>query len=50
MNAVITSSSSSHVELRSFAVEAADAEVGVLLDRAAPRRSAQSAGHECYGC
>ncbi len=37
MNAVISVVSSSHVELRSLAVEAADAEVGVLLDRLAPR-------------
>ena len=34
MNAVISVVSSSHVELRCLAVEAADAEVGVLLDRA----------------
>ncbi|MGD0376629.1 MAG: DUF6519 domain-containing protein [Streptosporangiaceae bacterium] len=34
MNAVISVVGSSHIELRSLAVEAADAEVGVLLDRA----------------
>ena len=33
MNAVITVVGSSHIELRSFAVEAATAEVGVLLDQ-----------------
>jgi hypothetical protein len=40
MNAVITVVGSSHVELRSLAVEAADAEVGVLLDRAATQAPA----------
>jgi hypothetical protein len=40
MNAVVTVVGSSHVELRSLAVEAADAEVGVLLDRAAAQAPA----------
>jgi hypothetical protein len=39
MNAVVTVLGSSHVELRSLAVEAADAEVGVLLDRAAAQQA-----------
>jgi Family of unknown function (DUF6519) len=34
--AVITVTGSQHIELRSFCVEAADQEVGILLDRAAP--------------
>ena len=45
MNAVISVVSSSHVELRSLAVEAADAEAGVLLDRAGVQQAgAQEAG------
>jgi len=44
MNAVITVVGSSHVELRSLAVEAAEAEAGILLDRAAaPQADAQAA-------
>ncbi len=47
MNAVISVVSSSHVELRSLAVEAADAEVGVLLDRAGAQEvQAQTAGNK----
>ncbi len=39
MNAVITIVGSSHVELRSMAVEAADAEAGILLDRATAQQT-----------
>jgi uncharacterized protein DUF6519 len=44
MNAVITVVGSSHVELRSLAVEAAGGEAGVLLDRAAPRQAGSGSG------
>jgi hypothetical protein len=44
MNAVITVVGSSHIELRSFAVEAAADEVGVLLDQA-PAAAAASAAY-----
>ncbi len=42
--AVITITGSQHIELRSFCVEAADQEVGILLDRVSTQAASQGGG------